>query len=152
MSERTFLDEITIRSIGVIDQATAVLARTGARTRRQPVPSAALLAAKNDVTSLITRWDDALADRVAAVNLFMDSDKPHRRAQLDQYREQYGVCRASDSIDAANALRGQWTMQCERGDLRVSITLAPTMPPKVQYLNVTPLPAGAATPARGCGQ
>lgn len=137
---------------GVIDQATAVLARTGALPRRQPVPSAALLAAKNDVTSLITRWDDALADKVAAVNLFMDSDKPHRRAQLDQFREQYGVCRASDTIDAANALRGQWTMQCERGALRVSITLAPTMPPKVQYLNVTPLPATAVTAARGCGQ
>jgi len=105
------------------------------------------------VTSLITRWDDAVADRVAAVNLFMDSDKPHRRAQLDRYREQYGVCRASDGIDAENALRGQWTMQCERGALRVAITLAPTMPPKIQYLNVTPLrPAAAEATARGCGQ
>ena len=138
---------------GVIDQAIAALARTGALTRRQPVPSATLLAAKEDVTSLITRWDDAVADRVAAVNLFMDSDKPHRRAQLDRYREQYGVCRASDGIDAENALRGQWTMQCERGALRVAITLAPTMPPKIQYLNVTPLrPAAAEATARGCGQ
>jgi CubicO group peptidase (beta-lactamase class C family) len=138
---------------GVIDQAIDVLARTGALTRRQPVPSAALLAAKEDVTSLITRWDDAVADRVAAVNLFMDSDKPHRRAQLDRYREQYGACRASDGIDAENALRGQWTMRCERGALRVAITLAPTMPPKIQYLNVTPLPPAAAqATARGCGQ
>ena len=35
-----------------------------------------------------------------------------------------------------NWLRGQWTMKCERGDLNVSITLAPTMPPKVQFLDV----------------
>lgn len=140
---------------GVIDQAIAALARTGVLTGHQPVPSAALLAAQKDVTSLIARWDDAVADRIAAVNLFMDSDKPHRRAQLDQYREQYGVCRASDTIDAidaANALRGQWTMQCERGALRVAITLAPTMPPTVQYLDVAPLPATATATARGCGQ
>jgi uncharacterized protein YicC (UPF0701 family) len=37
-----------------------------------------------------------------------------------------------------NALRGTWTMKCERGDLDVSMTLAPTMPPTVQFLEVTP--------------
>lgn len=136
---------------GVIDQAIAALARTGALTRRQPVPSAALLAAKQDVTNLVMQWDDAVADRIAAVNLFLDSDKAHRRALLDRYREQYGACRPSDGFAVENALRGSWTMTCERGALRVAITLAPTMPPKVQYLNVTPLPA-SGTPARGCGQ
>jgi hypothetical protein len=35
-----------------------------------------------------------------------------------------------------NALRGQWTMSCERGRLQVAITLAPTMPPTVQLLAV----------------
>jgi CubicO group peptidase (beta-lactamase class C family) len=139
---------------GVIDQAVAALARTGALTRRQPVPSAALLAAKQDATRLVTEWNDALADKIAAVNLFLDSDKAHRRALFDKYREQYGVCRATanDSFTVENALRGQWTMQCERGALRVAVTLAPTMPPKVQFLNVTPLPPAAAEPARGCGQ
>lgn len=134
-----------------IDQALAALARTGALTRRQPAPSAALLQAKQDVTRLLTTWDDALADSIAAVNLFMDSDKPHRRAQLDRYREQYGTCRVADGFDVENALRGQWNMTCERGTLRVSITLAPTLPPKVQYLNVTPVPPSASTSARGCG-
>jgi hypothetical protein len=33
-------------------------------------------------------------------------------------------------------------MKCERGDLRVSITLAPTIPPRVQYLDVRPALAG----------
>ena len=43
-----------------------------------------------------------------------------------------------------NALRGQWTMSCERGALQVSITLAPTMPPRVQYLAVRRAPAQPA--------
>lgn len=42
-----------------------------------------------------------------------------------------------------NALRGQWTLDCERGQLQIAITLAPTMPPKVQYLDVRPKPAQA---------
>jgi CubicO group peptidase (beta-lactamase class C family) len=37
-----------------------------------------------------------------------------------------------------NALRGDWTMTCERGRLKVAITLAPTMPPKVQFISVSP--------------
>jgi len=35
-----------------------------------------------------------------------------------------------------NALRGQWTMNCEKGKLQITITLAPTMPPRVQVLDV----------------
>jgi CubicO group peptidase (beta-lactamase class C family) len=134
---------------GVLDQVTDALAKTGALTRRQPEPSAALLSAKRDVTALITKWDDALADRIAAVNLFMDVDKAHRRAELDKYAATYGTCRADGAFEVENALRGQWTMACDRGALRVAITLAPTMPPKVQYFNVAPVPASPA--ARPCG-
>ena len=32
-------------------------------------------------------------------------------------------------------------MTCERGALQVAITLAPTMPPRVQFLAVRPAPS-----------
>ena len=134
---------------GVFDQATEILAKAGALTRRQPEPSAALLAAKADVTSLIMKWDDALADRMAAVNLFLDESKDRRRRQIDTLRADVGVCRADAPFEVENALRGSWTMTCERGALRVAITLAPTIPPKVQYLSVSPAPA--TPPRRVCG-
>jgi hypothetical protein len=134
---------------GVFDQATEILAKAGALTRRQPEPSAALLAAKADVTSLIMKWDDALADRMAAVNLFLDESKDRRRRQIETLRADLGVCRADAPFDVENALRGAWTMTCERGALRVAITLAPTIPPRVQYLSVSPAPA--APPRRVCG-
>jgi CubicO group peptidase (beta-lactamase class C family) len=133
----------------VLDQATDILAKTGGLTRRMPEPSQALLAAKSDVSRLVASWDDALADRIAAVNLFLDESKDRRRNQIDGYHTQFGVCRADDAFDVENALRGAWTMICTRGRLRVSITLAPTMPPKVQYLNVQPAPA--MPEKRGCG-
>ena len=91
----------------------------------------------------------SLADRIAAVNLYLDESKDRRRRQLDGYRAEYGTCRPDGPFEVENALRGQWTMRCDRGALRVAITLAPTMPPKVQYLNVQPAPATSAT--RGCG-
>lgn len=134
---------------GVFDQATTALAATGALTRRQPEPSPALLAAKADVTRLINTWDDGLADRVAAMNLFLDESKDRRRAQITRLREQVGICKVDAPFEVENALRGQWTLACERGSLRVAITLAPTMPPKVQHLSVQPAPA--TPPARVCG-
>lgn len=134
---------------GVLDQATDMLAKTGALVRAAPAPSPALVAAKNDLSSLINQWDDGVADRIAAVNLYLDQSRDRRRLQIEGLRKEHGVCRADGPFEVENALRGQWTMTCERGALRVAITLAPTMPPKVQYLNVTPVPA---TPARRpCG-
>jgi len=133
----------------VFDAATAAFARTGALTRRQPDPSAALLAAKDDVTRLVNGWDDGLADRIAAVNLFLDQSKDRRRRQITALREQVGACRADGAFDVENALRGQWNLSCERGTLRVAITLAPTMPPKVQHLSVQPAPARPVAPICG---
>jgi hypothetical protein len=133
----------------VFDAATAAFARTGALIRRQPEPSAALLAAKSDVTRLVNQWDDGLADRIAAVNLFLDESKDRRHRQITALRESVGLCRADSAFDVENALRGQWNMSCEKGTLRVSITLAPTMPPKVQYLSVQPAPEVPTT--RVCG-
>jgi hypothetical protein len=133
---------------GVLDQVTGILASSGALTRRTPEPSQALLAAKEDVTRLIGSWDDALADRIAAVNLFLDESKDRRRRRLDGLRAEVGTCRPEGSFEVENALRGQWTMACERGALRVSVTLAPTMPPKVQFLSVN---RTTAVGAAACG-
>jgi CubicO group peptidase (beta-lactamase class C family) len=135
---------------GVFDQATELLAKTGALRRAMPAPSPALLQAKADVTQLVQNWDDRLADRIAAVNLFLDQSKDRRRRQIEGLRGQVGQCRANGAFDVENALRGQWTMTCERGALRLAITLAPTRPPKVQFLNVSLAPVTPAT--RGCGQ
>ena len=38
---------------------------------------------------------------------------------------------------ALNALRGSWRLRCATGDLRVTMTLAPTEPASVQSLMVS---------------
>jgi CubicO group peptidase (beta-lactamase class C family) len=137
---------------GVLDQATAALAKTGHLTRRMPEPAKDLLATREDVTRLITNWDDALADRIAAVNLYLDQSKDRRQRQIEELRAQAGDnCRTDGPFEVENALRGQWNLKCSRGALHVAITLAPTMPPRVQYLEVTRVPVAATAAARPCG-
>jgi CubicO group peptidase (beta-lactamase class C family) len=118
------------------DAALAALSRTAALVPRQPQPSAALVGMRADVTRLIQQWDDGLAERIAANNLYLDVAKERRKRSFEQLREKHGACRADGPLVAENALRGEWVMPCERGALRVSITLAPIVPPKVQFLSV----------------
>ena len=122
---------------GVFAETLELLRKTGALKPRMPAPAPALIQAKDDVSRLIIHWDDALADRIAAVNLFLDRSKDRRKREIDELRARVGACRPADSFTfVENALRGTWTLACERGDLGVSVTLAPTMPPTVQFLEV----------------
>ena len=131
------MGNLTYTSWGrVVDDVVDVLAATGGLQPRVPQPSPALAAAKDAVSTLVSSWNDELADSIAADNLFLDESKEHRRAQLDQLRTKHGACRPDGPFDVENALRGVWTMTCQRGSLRVGITLAPTMPPRVQLLSV----------------
>jgi len=118
------------------------LVKTGGLQPREIQPSRALVEARTAVSTLISRWDDGLADKIAAENLFLDHSKERRRREIDDLRAKVGACAVPDRFDVVeNALRGQWTMKCERGSLQVAITLAPTMPPAVQYMSVGPAPA-----------
>ena len=110
-----------------------------ALTKRPIQPAPALLAIKNDVTSLVTKWDDALFDRIAADNLIMDETAAKRRERIAEALTKVGACKPGERFDVENALRGEWRMTCERGELAVSVTLAPTMPPRVQSLNIRPI-------------
>ena len=136
----------------IANEALTMLAKTGGLQRRMPQPAPALVASRDAVSRLIVKWDDAAADEMAAMNLFLDRSKERRRQEIETLRAEVGQCTVPSSFDTVeNWLRGQWTMRCERGDLRVSITLAPTMPPKVQHLDVRRVPAGAvAMPAPSC--
>jgi CubicO group peptidase (beta-lactamase class C family) len=135
---------------GVFNQAVELLQKTGALRARMAMPSPALLQARRDVSQLVSAWDDALADRVAADNLFLDRSKDRRRKEIDGLRAKVGACQAPSEFSVVeNALRGTWTLTCERGALDVAVTLAPTMPPTVQFLEVgLARPQNRATCAR----
>ena len=122
---------------GVAGDAFDLLAKTGGLQPRMAQPSTSLVASRDAVSRLIMNWDDQRADEMAAMNLFLDRSKDRRQKEIAGLRSKVGTCAAPTMFDSVeNWLRGDWTMKCERGDLRVSITLAPTMPPRVQFLEV----------------
>jgi CubicO group peptidase (beta-lactamase class C family) len=124
---------------GLFNDVTSALHRTGALQPRVVQPSQALLTAQADVSQLIIKWDESLANRIAADNLFLDVAADVRAKRWKELAQQHGTCRPATSIDPENALRGEWRMPCDRGWLNVFITLAPTMPPKVQLININPV-------------
>lgn len=133
---------------GVFNDAITALANTGALAPRAVQPSPALVQAKRDVSKLIVEWNEELASRIAADNLFLDQSVDRRAARLRELSERHGACSAEETVTAENALRGTWRMRCERGWMNVAITLAPTEPPRVQYLNVqSVMPPSAAMAA-----
>jgi len=142
---------------GVFDEALAALQQTGGLVPREVQPAPALREARLGINSLINTWDDALIDRLAAMNLFLDRSKDRRQAEFAKLRETLGRCRDRPGyLYSENALRGDWLLDCERGTLQVSVTLAPTVPPGVQHLELRALPPGAdvaavtGLPPRAC--
>jgi CubicO group peptidase (beta-lactamase class C family) len=118
------------------DAAFEALHRTGGLQPRVPQPSPALVDLRAKVSGLVRTWDDAVADEIAAENLFLDRSKDRRRADFEAIRSTHGACRSDDSFEVENALRGAWTMHCARGVVRAAITLSPTTPPKVQFVSL----------------
>ena len=124
----------------VIEESFAALRRTGALQARVPQPAPVLLERRAQVSRLVDHWNEALADSLAAMNLYLDESKPRRHAALDALHAAVGgACRNVGDMLPLNALRGSWRMRCSAGDLRVTITLAPTEPAGVQFLAVTPM-------------
>lgn len=137
---------------GVIEQAFAALAKTGGLQPRVSQPAPVLLTRRDQVARLVAEWSEALADSLAAMNLYRDESKSRRRAAIERLRAAAGGdCRNEGPFVAENALRGRWRMRCRTGDLRVTITLAPTEPAAVQYLDVAPVrPEDSLAPPPAC--
>ena len=97
-----------------------------------------LLTRRAQVTRLINRWTPALADSMAAMNLFRDESAERPASQIASVRDAAGgACADTGEFVAEDALRGTWRLRCATGDLAVRRTLAPTVPAQVQSLSVT---------------
>jgi serine-type D-Ala-D-Ala carboxypeptidase/endopeptidase len=130
--------------------ARAVLDRlnaTGALQPRLLSASPALVGVRERVVALVNGWKDQTLTEIAADNLLLDRSLAERRDELTALRERLGPCRIAGDIDAENWLRGRFRLACERGALDVSVTLAPTNPPRVQHLIVSEGQGASLPPA-----
>jgi CubicO group peptidase (beta-lactamase class C family) len=116
-------------------QALQELEKTGALQPRQLPPTPALLSARDGIVKLWNHWDERAATQLAADNLFLDRSAEARRKGIEALKASLGSCRPAAELEPENWLRGRFQMDCEKGHVTVSFTLAPTTPPTVQYLS-----------------
>ena len=122
--------------------AADFLFKKGAVPARKPSPAPDLVAAQQDVSALLTKWDPALAQARFDRTAWYYEAPSELQAHLDKLRAGLGACGPGE-LEAENALRGTAKLLCERGSLEVSVTLTPALPPLIQHLELKPsIPPG----------
>ena len=119
----------------VFSKVFEAMRQTGALQSRQLPPSPALVSTQKALFDLWSEWKPAVAERIAASNLFLDQSAASRQTGLAALKNTVGRCELSGPVRAENWLRGEFDLACERGSLvRMTFTLAPTTPePAVQF-------------------
>jgi CubicO group peptidase (beta-lactamase class C family) len=97
-----------------------------------------LLSLQDALTRLYNQWDDNLVRSIATETFFQDMPLEKRRQQFETLRASFGRCTSVTPLEPENALRGRWRMKCRAGHIELFATMSPTVPPKLQYLEVTP--------------
>jgi CubicO group peptidase (beta-lactamase class C family) len=103
--------------------------------------TAALGRACDGLARLLDEWDDGLADTLFAENVFADEDRDVRRRRAARLRSDHGPL-APGELVASSATAGRFDLHGPRGGVRVSLTLTPEVPPRVQTYEIEPLAEG----------
>jgi CubicO group peptidase (beta-lactamase class C family) len=119
-----------------VNDALHALRDTGALTPRKPPLTPLLVSVRDSILRLYAGWDDATARATATESFFQDMPIDKRQAQFERLFADLGACLSVTEIEPENALRGRWVMHCERGRLEVFATCSPTVPPRLQYLQL----------------
>jgi CubicO group peptidase (beta-lactamase class C family) len=114
------------------------------RVRRTAWPLTA--DAESVVEQLLSRWDDALADRWFAPNMDLDSPRDVRRREFAAVRESLGQLRRDPAVSSQHdsAAHSRWWCVGERGRLRVDLLLSPQRQPLLQAVQLLVVPAPTA--------
>ncbi|MBU1375724.1 MAG: beta-lactamase family protein [Alphaproteobacteria bacterium] len=116
----------------VVRDAAIKLVSSGAFPVRATPPSAAMQAMAATVQRMYAAGDVLAVREALAMNVLLDRDAPRRNAEIAALKAKLGACRAADPIVADNAMSGVLSYPCERGTLKVRVTLAPTTPESLQ--------------------
>jgi len=106
------------------------------RTRAVSTELAASYRAAIDIykSGSIEHNPDALA-----MNFLLDRDAAAWARELKKLKAQVGDCDTSAPITATGGLAASFNWRCSHGRVRGGLLLAPTRPPKIQSLSLTPV-------------
>lgn len=92
---------------------------------------------KDQILELIQGWDPELEKEILAENFYLDKDRKHRKAAIDEALEKAGDLGEPLPFKNYNDLRGSLTIPAENGSIWLMFTLSPEAVPKVQQLTVS---------------
>ena len=78
--------------------------------------------------------DISAAKGTLAMNVLMDRDGPHWKAELARLKAEVGACDTAAPVDAVTAMTGTFGWTCALGRIKGSLLLAPTPAPQLQAL------------------
>jgi CubicO group peptidase (beta-lactamase class C family) len=123
------MDPATLECLELLDHLGALPPKASI------VPAPALIAARDRLAWLLNAWDDELADDLFAANVFADEERDRRRNQATVLQERCGPLTPGE-LEASSATAAAFDLHGQRGDVRVSLSLSPEVPPRVQWYEV----------------
>ncbi len=123
---------------GAVWDAAVALEQAGFLKER-PAPAGLDLArAYRAVAAIYERGDVAAAGDQLAMNFLMDRDAAGWSRDLANLRKKVGDCDTTAPVIAQGALSGEFTWRCAHGRVKGSVLLAPTLPPRIQSIQLAP--------------
>lgn len=124
----------------VVRSAALELVKSGAFPVRTAPPSEGLRQAADAVAKIYAAGDVLAAREALAMNVLLDRDAAHWKAELAPLKVKLGACRAPEPIVTDTAMSATVLYPCERGKLRAQVLLAPTRPMSIQSLRLAVAP------------
>lgn len=124
-------------------EAAVHLKRTGLLAEPTAPLSAPLARAAAAALRIYRAGDVGVALDELAANVLLDRPAAQRNAALRRSQEVMGTCMTVAPTEVRHALGGRFELTCEHGQVDVTILLAPTSPPQIQYLEFEPRPPPA---------
>ncbi|HEY0465233.1 MAG TPA: serine hydrolase domain-containing protein [Polyangiaceae bacterium] len=127
----------TSESLGqmrTFELTVALLRSGGVFDAPSPAPSPALVAARDSVLRLLTKWDDELAARTFDPQSMQYSFLRSLRPDIERMGREQGPCRADGEIVPMSLTQGRFRLLCERGSIDFVAYLTPEVPPVLQSL------------------
>ncbi len=108
-----------------------LLALLGIKPRSLPA-SAILNQRKNELIKLLPNWDHAKESNIFAQNFWLDYFPEKLKAEATEAFAKAGKIIAVREMVADNQLRGNFIMEGEKANIKVTFTLTPENPPLIQ--------------------
>lgn len=127
-------------TVATVRAAALELVASGAFPARAAPVSPGLSQAAEAVGRIYAAGDVMAAREALAMNVLLDRDAAHWKAEIAPLKARLGDCRAAEPIVTDTATSATLTFPCAGGKLQAYVLLAPTRPATIQALRLSAAP------------